>query len=293
MSYRPLTTDPTLSENSDLNSPSEKAIKAYNNSGVATLTNKTIDNPIIQNYDGWIDADETWTYSSVDDPTGVITVPSDATTKYSFGMRISFVNGGNTIYGIVTAVTSTTITFLHEIDPTDSQALYLMANSAITVPRYSSQKAPFGFPMEKTKWSIVVTDSTSRSAGAYTASTYVYDSSGNCEIDVPIGSFDLSFKSTVIGTLSAASNQINLNIALSTSNNSVSDEDLKVFDQDYLVGGNNVIIRGNFTATQSKVVNLTAKDTYYIIAQMNATGDDVSFRNDLCPLVITAVCAYL
>ena len=47
-----------------------------------TLTNKTLTSPVIRDYDGWQDANETWTYSSVDDPTGIITVPTDATTKY-------------------------------------------------------------------------------------------------------------------------------------------------------------------------------------------------------------------
>ncbi|NLL02291.1 MAG: hypothetical protein GX265_04650 [Mollicutes bacterium] len=102
---------------------------------------------------GWIPTGETWTYSSVDDPTGVITIVGDKTTKYSLGMRIKFTNGGNTIYGIITAISysspNTTLTFLHEIDPTDSLALHLMGDSAITDNYYSSMKVPFGFPSSK------------------------------------------------------------------------------------------------------------------------------------------------
>src|SRR5574344_3114603 len=37
---------------------------------------------------GWLPTGETWTYSSVDNPTGVITISGDKTDKYSLGLRI-------------------------------------------------------------------------------------------------------------------------------------------------------------------------------------------------------------
>lgn len=126
-----------------------------------TLTNKTLTGPLFQGIvGGWIFPGVTWEYVSVDDPTGVFRVNADVTTELSVGMRIKMTNGGHTIYGIITAVGSysggyTNITFLHEIDPTDSLALYLMANSAITANYYSTQKAPFGFPLNPTHWSIL------------------------------------------------------------------------------------------------------------------------------------------
>src|SRR5574344_2739227 len=107
---------------------------------------------------GWISADETWTYSSVDDPTGVITIVGDKTGKYSLGMRIKFTNNSNVIYGIITKISysspNTTLTFLHEINPSTSTALHLMANSAITNNYYSNMKAPFGFPLHPDKWTL-------------------------------------------------------------------------------------------------------------------------------------------
>src|SRR5574344_1775354 len=112
---------------------------------------------------GWIDANETWTYSSVDNPTGVITITGDVTTKYSLGMRIKFTNATNVIYGIITAISysspNTTLTFLHEINPSNSLALHLMGNSAITNNYYSSMKAPYGFPLNPNNWTVKITDS--------------------------------------------------------------------------------------------------------------------------------------
>ena len=61
----------------------------------------------------WTPAEETWSYSSWSSTTriGIITVPTDATTKYSAGMRVVFSQStGGTKYGIIVAVSATTLT---------------------------------------------------------------------------------------------------------------------------------------------------------------------------------------
>jgi hypothetical protein len=173
---------------------------------------------------GWIPANETWTYSSTDDPTGVITVPSDATTKYSVGMRIKFTNGGNTIYGIITAVTSTTITFLHEIDPSDSQALHLMANSAITSPSYSTQNA-FGFPIEKNKWRIKV-ELVSNYVKSSPSSGVWYNVNALNTITAPIGAWYKSFETYFQAPAGSTSQYSETYATLSTANNSEIDSEM-------------------------------------------------------------------
>src|SRR5574344_408608 len=144
---------------------------------------------------GWNLANETWTYSSVDNPTGVITISGDKTGKYSLGMRIKFTNGGNVIYGIITKISysspNTTLTFLHEIDPTDSLALHLMQNSAITNNYYSSMKAPYGFSLNPDKWTITFTDTTQRSQSSPVNGTWY--NLGSLSISIPIGFWNLYF----------------------------------------------------------------------------------------------------
>lgn len=90
---------------------------------------------------GWTAAGEAWAYSAWDSTLkrGTITVPSDATTKYSPGMYLKFAQStGGTKYGRILSVTSTTI------------VLYLGAqtlnNEAIASPVYSGESAPFGLP---------------------------------------------------------------------------------------------------------------------------------------------------
>lgn len=93
---------------------------------------------------GWIATGEAWSYSSYSSilHTGVITVPSDATIKYSKGMWVRFVQAtGGTKWGRIIALTSTSLT----VDLKDGQTL---VNEAITSPVYSPLKAPFGSPTE-------------------------------------------------------------------------------------------------------------------------------------------------
>lgn len=90
---------------------------------------------------GWTATGETWSFSSFSSTTrfAVITVPSDATAKYSVGMwvRITQVTGG-TKFGMITAVTSTTITV--------NMFGYTLNNEAISTPYYSPLSTPYGAP---------------------------------------------------------------------------------------------------------------------------------------------------
>ena len=164
-----------------------------------TLTNKTLTSPVIQAYDGWQDANETWTFSSVDDPTGVITAPGDLTGKYGVGMRIKLTNGGNTIYGIISkdpvySDPNTTITFLHEIDPTDNLALHLMADSAITANYYSSAKAPLNFPLDPDKWTVKLEYTTDLITYVNPAIGGTLYSSNTARLEIPIGVWDCQYR---------------------------------------------------------------------------------------------------
>ena len=234
---------------------------------------------------GWIGAGETWTYASVDDPTGVLTVPSDATDKYSVGMKISLVNGGNTIYGIITVVTSTTITFLHEIDPTDSLALHLMANSAITIPRYSTQKAPFSFPLSPRSWTIEVRDSINGSQSSPTQNVWYNLGSGS--ITVPIGGWLLEYQVLALGVVASAK-LITVYTTLSTANNTKGDDE---FSMKFAGYANTEI---DLTFQTHKYLTLTTKDVFYLNTMTDSTSLSSLYNlNTYSDSFIRAVCAYL
>ena len=82
---------------------------------------------------GWAATGESWSYSSWDSTRrmGVVTVPTDATTKYTPKMRVRFSQTtGATKYAIIHAVSATTLT-LHFPSGTT------LNNEAITSPVYS------------------------------------------------------------------------------------------------------------------------------------------------------------
>lgn len=100
----------------------------------ATFTNKTLTSPVIRNYDGWIDANATWTYASA----STITVPSGAASIYQKGDRIKWTQ--TTVkYGVIVAVADTLLTIAVNTD-------YTVANAAITANYYSHEANPLGYP---------------------------------------------------------------------------------------------------------------------------------------------------
>lgn len=86
------------------------------------------------NFDGWVTVTDSWTYSSAT----TITVPSDATTKYSVGDKIRITNGGLK-YFYITAVAATTLTITGGTD-------YTLTNVAISAISYSKVVSPLNFP---------------------------------------------------------------------------------------------------------------------------------------------------
>jgi len=242
---------------------------------------------------GWNPLGETLVYVSVDDPTGVVKVTGeDVTDKLSVGMRLMFTNGGNVIKAIITAIafsTDTTITFLHEIDPTDSQALTLMGNSAITLPYFSTQKAPYGFPTDPKKWTIAVRTATATSQANPVSGTW-YNLGGS--ITLPIGAWVGGYQ-TILNATRASASPAQAYTTLSTTGSTVGDGDLTTYNScEYLVNPNT--LRRYVTVAGYQVV-LTVKTTYYLngsVLGTNHTDLTIGVSGSV-NLTIRFTCAYL
>jgi len=114
--------------------------KAVSKTGTETLTNKTLTSPIITaptlkgTLDGWILANETWTYASAT----TITVPSGAASKYSVGDKIKLTQ--TTVkYFYITGVADELLTIT-------GGTSYTLVDAAITLNYYSKVTSPVGFP---------------------------------------------------------------------------------------------------------------------------------------------------
>ena len=104
--------------------------------GTQTLTNKTLTSPLyLGTINGWIGANETWTYASAT----TITVPTDATLKYAIGDRIRLTQGGGYKYFYIVTVAATLLTIT-------GGTSYTLANAAIADQDYSHVASPVGFP---------------------------------------------------------------------------------------------------------------------------------------------------
>ena len=238
------------------------------------VTPKAIADSIIQT--GWTPARETWTYASADAPTYVITVPSDARLRYSAGMRVKLTHGGSTKYFIITAVAETSLTLYGGTD-------YALADTAITNPYYSTQKAPLGFPLDPSKWTVQKTSATTTSQNNPVNGTwYNHDS-----LSFPIGEWNILYELPLFARR-ITSGQTNLKATLSTANNSESNSDLSSFAgfSDYTESSNSVGGIAWFTK-YIPGFSVASKTTYYL--NFSTTSNGISLIQVLAAVQITRI----
>lgn len=106
---------------------------------------------------GWTPSDDTWTYASATS----FTVPGDQTQQYQKGTRLKFTQT-TTKYGAVKSSSFSSGTTTVNIIPNDD---YSLSNAAVTLPAYSYQASPQGYP----EWFAYtpIIDGASGSVGSY------------------------------------------------------------------------------------------------------------------------------
>ena len=247
------------------------------------------------NTDGWVSGTGTWSYSSADSPTFVISINADVTAIITVGMKIKLTQT-TTKYFIVTAVGSYSgsATLVTVYGGTD----YTLANAAISNPYYSSDRAPLSFPLDPSKWTVSVSDSNNCAKSTPTASTWY----GNTDlsptapsISIPIGIWHVEYGLTLDMTATlAAVGTVGGRVTLSTASNSESDSSMsKSFATVFpiVTGG---VLRVPFNLAPMKILTLASKTTYYLDVYANVAAITAfNIRGDLFVTVIRARCAYL
>jgi hypothetical protein len=228
--------------------------------------------------DGWIPATGTWSYSSADDPTYVISVNADMTAIIGVGQKIKLTQTTDK-YFIVTAVGAysggnTLITVYGGTD-------YDLANEAVTSPYYSMVQSPFGFPMAIDKWTVTTSDITDVYQSSPTAAQWY--NLGSLSISIPIGFWRIVYEAFIYAAKAGANSD--QSVTLSTGNNNASDPTMTGGVYAYVVASG-LIHRERFLTTG-------AKTTYYLNAKSSTTPTDINFRGDFGTTVIRATCAYL
>ncbi len=114
--------------------------------------------------DGWQEQTDTWTYASADDPVFQVYVFGNITASehYKVGRIIKCTNNSTTFYGFIVKIgaydSGNNRTPMDIYGGTD----YDLANSAITNTAISRVKQPDGFPLDPSKWTVKVTDTSDR-----------------------------------------------------------------------------------------------------------------------------------
>ena len=142
-----LPSDGTTADVSDYNTPINTIVNEINGnldnanlkSAAAIAGSKLADNSVditskASSFDGWVKVTDSWSYAS----STTVTVPSDASTKFSVGDKVKF-DQTSTKYFYVTAVSSTVLTLNAGSD-------YTVANAAISNIYYSKAASPLSFP---------------------------------------------------------------------------------------------------------------------------------------------------
>lgn len=236
---------------------------------------------------GWRALSPTFTRQSADDPVFVLRFGADMTAILGVGMRIKATQNGAVIYLIVVKMGSYTggNTDVTVYGGTDYDVLDT-STYPISTPLYSREKAPVGFPLDPTKWTVIASDSTERSQASPTQDTWY--NLGSLSIVIPIGVWDVDYHCSVYvsgGTTPAAL------CTLSTANNSQSDLDFSCMGQTDNTGSTT-------PRQRRKTLVLAAKTTYYLNEKVTNTSAstlrlNAGFGGDADKAIIRAICAFL
>ena len=238
--------------------------------------------------DGWQSDTNTWTYSSADRPTFVISVNADMTGTIGVGYRIKLTQ--TTVkYFVVTAVGSysggaTLITLYGGTD-------YTLANAAVSDVYFSNVKTPFGFPQSKTKWTVTATDTSNRTQSSPTASQWYGTDISLPTISVPIGAWNIGYDA-ITQAYTSATKDARCSITLSSGSASESNPELTALNNTFVGSSNEVQIIN--TVGKNSDVSVASKTTFYLLIKTAGTGQaNIAVRGDQSTTKLYAKCAYL
>lgn len=238
--------------------------------------------------DGWISDTNPWAYSGADGATGTVVITGDLTGSIQAGDRIGITQTTPKYFLVSkTPTVASGTTTLVMWGGTD----YTLANAAITSPKYSHVKIPFGFNSAPEKWTTRATDTSNRAQASALATTW-YPFTG-CSLEVPIGSWIIKVKA--IGDVADAStNELGFYATLSNTNNS----ETLVRTTIFLYANYTAAVQANIRTYLPFILypyqlDLTTKATHYLLLKPYADSDPLGVRGDLGNTVIEATSAYL
>lgn len=151
---------------------------------------------------------------------------------------------------------------------------------------YSSNKAPYGMPIQLSKWTISTTSKSNNVQSAPTINTWYGTANGTPTLAIPIGEWLVSQSCELSASNSASVGVIYATVSTSTSAETV----IELTSAQYLSSANSVLIAPVYRQFSQSVPSMTL---YYHIFKSDTTITSVGVRSDIAPLVISAQNALL
>lgn len=240
----------------------------------ASLNTPTITTPTIRGWDGWMDANETWTYASADGPTQTFTVGSDVTAKYSEGMRLRYEQ-------------SQALTSYWSMDTNSSDSVG-SNNGTDTSVTYTAGKFSNAATFNGTTSKTVVTDASSmKPTGEFTLGLWIKTSSTGTLKGV-FQSYSVNPNIAGFGMYISAANVLQFNVGNNTSasifssmtgTTNVTDNAWHYVVVSYRNNYAQMYVDGKLEVGSYSVAPAYAATNYVRIGVLNLTGTDTYFMN--------------
>ena len=236
---------------------------------------------------GWIEDSNSWSYSSADSPSFVISINADMTGVLSPGMKVRL-NQTTTKYFIITAVGAYVggVTLITVYGGTD----YTLTADAIVLPAFSHQRVPFGFPMNPNIWTVDA--STLMQAGISSPVSGTWYNASGISITLPIGCWQVEYNVSV-GINDTSFNIFRAYSTLSTGTSVESDPDMTCW-LNYVNAGGNTNWQFFSIMERNKVFLISSKTIEYLLIKTTQnTIDSLSIPSSNHKTILRARCSYL
>lgn len=193
------------------------------------------------------------------------------------------VTAGTTNYAIITAASfSTNTTLTVQVPEGDT----IPTSGGVSAVAYSTQKVPYGFPSQRTKWSVLFHHRASASQGTPTANTW-YNPSSQLALNVPVGSWKLRAVASIY--VNRASGAVSVYMTLAdTAGNTENDRLYSTYGE--------AVAQTDWALPMvvTRDLDLAAAANYYLNFKTATAGiTSIFIRSDNQTSVIEAECSHL
>ena len=164
---------------------------------------------------------------------------------------------------------------------------YTLQNATISNVYYSTQKAPYGFPLGRDKWTVECGNSANASQA--TPTQYNWYNVGSIALSVPIGKWSLKYMVNFLPADNSNYASGNVTLATVAGSGTTGETDSRMTSWVYGQYTGATTASPMVAVTREKDVSLSTKQSFYLNAKTDsATLDSISFRGDGGTTIIRA-----